>query len=423
MDSTSISTADILQQLAKSKAVCEKLVQLKPEEINQILLELADLTISKTSFLLAENQKDLDRMDTENPKYDRLLLSESRLVQIAEDLRKVASFPSPLGHIMEDRMLENGIHLQKVSAPIGVIGLVFESRPNVTFDVFALCFKSGNVAVLKGSRDAHYSNLAILQLIHQVLATHDLEAACYLAPSERAALGTILSASEYIDLLIPRGGQGLIDYVRKNASMPVVETGAGVVHTYFAESANLEKGKAVLSNAKSRRVSVCNALDTILIHRTRIEALPFLLSDLGEKHECKVWADPEAYAVLQGEYPDHLLLKANEEDFGKEFLSMQLSIKTLANLEEAIAHIQKHSSKHSEAILSEDAKEISAFMNRVDAAVVYANASTAFTDGGQFGLGAEIGISTQKLHARGPMGLRELTSYKWLAYGDGQVRS
>ncbi|HQU61438.1 MAG TPA: glutamate-5-semialdehyde dehydrogenase, partial [Saprospiraceae bacterium] len=292
----------------------------------------------------------------------------------------------------------------------------------VTFDVFALCLKSGNASVLKGSRDAHYSNLAILGLIHQVLKPYQLEDACYLAPSEREALPHILNAVGYIDVAIPRGSQGLIDFVRQNAKIPVIETGAGIVHTYFDESGDLEKGKAIIENAKSRRVSVCNALDCLIIHQNRLSDLPAIMKNLGEAHQCEVFADEAAFAALKGHYPAGLLHPANADSFGIEFLSMKMSVKTVDGLDEALDHIARYSSKHSEAIIAENPEVVETFLKNVDAAIVYANTTTAFTDGAQFGLGAEIGISTQKLHARGPMALQELTSYKWIVRGDGQVR-
>ncbi len=412
----------ILGNLQQVQQASRKLVTLTDQEINAILNELADLALSQQDFILAENEKDLARMDPANPKYDRLLLNTSRLEGIAGDLRKVAELPSPLHVTLEERTLDNGLDINRVSVPLGVIGIVFESRPNVTFDVFALCLKSGNATVLKGSRDAHYSNLAIVKLIHQVLAKRGLQHICYLAPSEREALPHILNADRYVDIIIPRGSQGLIDFVRANARVPVIETGAGIVHTYYDAAADLEKGKAIIENAKARRVSVCNALDTLLIHRDRLADLPSLLQRLGSEHQCEVFADAAAHQQLNGQYPATLLHLAQAEDFGTEFLSMKMSVKTVDNLKEALEHIARHSSRHSEAIITENAKTMQQFLNEVDAAVVYANTSTAFTDGAQFGLGAEIGISTQKLHARGPMALRELTSYKWIVRGDGQVR-
>ena len=420
---SAVNAEEIRKALEKTQLASRKLGQLKADEIGEILNELARLAWNKRSFILRENQKDLERMDPDNPKYDRLLLNEQRLQSICDDLRKVAGMSSPLGRILEDRQLDNGLQIKRVSVPLGVVGIVYESRPNVTFDVFALCLKSGNASVLKGSRDAHHSNLAIAGIIRQVLSAKGLDHACYLAPSAREALAHILRADQYIDMIIPRGGQGLIRYVRENARVPVIETGAGIVHTYFDQSGELQKGKAIIENAKARRVSVCNALDTLLIHRDRLSDLPALLERLDKKHRCTVYADEPALEQLSGQYSSDLLFPATEESYGTEFLSMKMSVKTVSDLDQALDHIDRYSSRHSEAIIAEDSKVLQDFLNRTDAAVVYANASTAFTDGGQFGMGAEIGISTQKLHARGPMALRELTSYKWVVHGDGQTRS
>jgi glutamate-5-semialdehyde dehydrogenase len=420
---TETLAASILEQLAIVNKASRQLIRLNEEDIADILNELADLTLKQADYILQENQKDLDRMDPENPKYDRLLLNHTRLEDITADLRKVAELPSPLNHTLEARTLPNGLELSRVTVPLGVIGIVYESRPNVTFDVFALCLKSGNASVLKGSRDAHYSNLAIVDLIHQVLSKYNLESVCYLAPSEREALAHILNADQFVNTIIPRGSQGLINYVRANSKVPVIETGAGIVHTYFDKEADLEKGRNIVVNAKSRRVSVCNALDTLIIHKDRLEELPAIVQELDSKHQCEIFADDRAFSFLDGKYNSELLHLAKAEDFGTEFLSMKMSIKTVNNLEEALDHIAAYSSKHSEAIITENAKTADYFLKHVDAAVVYANTSTAFTDGSQFGLGAEIGISTQKLHARGPMALRELTSYKWLVKGQGQIRS
>jgi glutamate-5-semialdehyde dehydrogenase len=413
----------IIEQLKVVSQASRKLVHLNDQEIAAILNELADLTVQKIPVLLDANQKDLDRMDPKNPKYDRLLLNEARLQSIAADLRKVADLPSPLNHKLEERILPNGLQLSRVSVPIGVIGIVFESRPNVTFDVFALCLKSGNASVLKGSRDAHFSNLAIVDLIQQVLRKHGLDHVCYLAPSKREALAHILNADQYVDTIIPRGSQGLIQYVREHSRVPVIETGAGIVHTYFDESGDVAKGAKIVENAKSRRVSVCNALDTLIVHESRLSDIPTLVATLGLIHKCQVYADQAAFDVLKEVYPRELLYLATAEDFGTEFLAMKMSIKTVTSLEEALEHIAQYSSKHSEAIVAEDSAKVEQFLKAVDAAVVFANTSTAFTDGGQFGLGAEIGISTQKLHARGPMGLRELCSYKWVVRGEGQIRA
>lgn len=412
----------ILEQLHTTRQAARKLVQLSNEDINAILTRVADAAILHTPALLAANQLDLERMDPADPKYDRLLLNPKRLEDIAQDIRKVADLPSPLGRILEERSLTNGLELKKISVPMGVIGIVYESRPNVTFDVFALCLKSGNAAVLKGSRDAHFSNLAIVDLIKNILADYGLENSVYLAPSEREALLPILTANAYIDLVIPRGSQGLIDFVRKNATVPVIETGAGIVHVYFDASADLAKGSAIVCNAKTRRVSVCNALDTLIVHESRLEDLATLVAPLAEQ-QVELFADERALAKLVGKYPDQLLALADATHFGTEFLSLKMSVKTVSNLQEALDHIDRYSSRHSETIVAEDPEIQEIFLRNVDAAVVYSNASTAFTDGSQFGMGAEIGISTQKLHARGPMALPELTSYKWVVKGNGQIRS
>ena len=414
---------DILAQLKQVNKASRKLVRLSDKDIYTILNEVADLTLQNIPSILAENQKDLDRMDPSNPKYDRLLLNEDRLRSIAKDIRKVADLPSPLNKVLDQRSVPNGLAMTKTSVPLGVIGIVFESRPNVTFDVFALCFKSGNASVLKGSRDAHFSNIAIIKIIHKVLSKHNLSDVVYLAPSEREALQPILEAVDDVNTIIPRGSQGLINFVREHSKVPVIETGAGIVHTYIAESADIEKGKAIIQNAKSRRVSVCNALDCLVIHKNRLKDLPFIMAGLDTNHQCLVYADEQAYDDLKDHYQKDLLQPATAESFGTEFLSMKMSIKTVNNLDEAIDHIAAYSSKHSEAIVAEDAATCDYFLKNVDAAVVYANSSTAFTDGGQFGMGAEIGISTQKLHARGPMALEELTSYKWIVRGNGQTRS
>lgn len=411
----------ILKQLHATRQAARKLNKLSNADINTILNRLADACVAQTPALLAANQQDLDRMDPADPKYDRLLLNPQRLQDIANDIRKVAQLPSPLGQVLEEKTLPNGLEIKKITVPMGLIGIVYESRPNVTFDVFALCLKSGNAAVLKGSRDAHFSNLAIVGLIKNILADYQLEQTVYLAPSEREALLPILTANQYIDLVIPRGSQGLIDFVRKNATVPVIETGAGIVHTYFDASGDLTKGSAIVHNAKTRRVSVCNALDTLIVHEARLGDLATLLQPLAAS-QVELFADEAALAQLEGHYPAELLSLASEAHFGTEFLSYKMSVKTVANLQAALDHIDQYSSRHSETIVAEDLDVQAQFLRDVDAAVVYTNASTAFTDGAQFGMGAEIGISTQKLHARGPMALPELTSYKWVVKGDGHIR-
>ena len=415
--------AEITDALTRTAAAARRLVRLSASEVDEVLREIAARIPSAIPHLLAANALDLARMDMADPKYDRLLLSEKRLESIAADLRQVAELPSPLGRVLEETTRPNGLFLQKISVPLGVLCIVYESRPNVTFDAFALSFKSGNAVVLKGSRDAQDSNEAVVALIREVLRPRGLEDAVYLAPSDRESLQHLLRADRWVDAVIPRGSQGLIDFVRAHARVPVIETGAGIVHTYFDRMADLEKGRRVVENAKARRVSVCNALDCLLVHRERLADVPELLQSLGEKHACILFADPDALAVLKGKYPAELLFPAEPEHYGTEFLSMKLAVKTVNHLDDALEHIARYSSKHSESIVTEDAKAVDTFFREVDAAVVYANASTAFTDGGEFGFGAEIGISTQKLHARGPMGLREMTSYKWVVRGDGQTRS
>ena len=408
---------------AKALQAARRLNLLTDATINQILVKVAEEAIANTSYILAENQKDLDAMDKNNPMYDRLLLSTDRIQGIAADIRNVASLPSPLGRILEERTLPNGMFLTKKSVPFGVIGIIYEARPNVSFDVFSLCLKSGNVCVLKGGTDAYHSNLAIVSVIKNVLKQFDIDENCiHLLPAGREATADLLNAVDYVDLIIPRGSQGLIDFVRNNAKVPVIETGAGVCHTYFDEFGDFKKGQSIIYNAKTRRVSVCNALDCLIINEKRLADLASLCLPLAEK-EVVIEADIKAYTFLHGKYPTHLLTKATAESFGTEFQSYRMSIKTVSNMEQAIEHIATYSSKHSEAIISENEHAIHQFEQQVDAACVYSNASTAFTDGAQFGMGAEIVISTQKLHARGPMALPELTSYKWIVKGNGQTRS
>ncbi|MDF9798561.1 glutamate-5-semialdehyde dehydrogenase [Catalinimonas alkaloidigena] len=417
-----ITATNITQHLEAVQKAARKAYQLSDKQINQVLNEVADLAVKQTEAILDANQKDLDRMDSNDPKYDRLMLTAERIQGIAADMRNVAKLSSPLGKVLEEKTLDNGLQLKKMSVPMGVIGIIYEARPNVTFDVFALCLKSGNACVLKGGSDAEFSNIAIASIIHEVLKKHQInEYMLYLMPAGREATQVMLEAVGYIDIIIPRGSQGLINFVRDHAKVPVIETGAGIVHTYFDESGDLKKGKEIIFNAKTRRVSVCNALDCLIIHRERLADLEALTHKLITK-EVEVYADAESYAYLEGVYPAAFLHKAQAEHFGTEFLAHKMSIKTVGSLEEALDHIATYSSKHSEAIVAEDKKVIEAYMRSVDAAAVYANTSTAYTDGAQFGMGAEIGISTQKLHARGPMALPELTSYKWQIYGDGQVR-
>lgn len=414
---------DITSTLQQVQIASRSLVLLSDAQINAVLLDLANEAEKQTALILSANKKDLDLMDPKDPKYDRLLLNEQRIKGIADDMRIVASLPSPLGKTLHEETRPNGLLISRISVPIGVIGIIYEARPNVTFDVFALCVKSGNATVLKGGSDAWHSNTAIVSVIHSVLVKHNIDTGIVqLLPPEREVIHELLKADTYVDLIIPRGGQNLINFVRQNSRVPVVETGAGIVHTYFDKTGDKEKGQAIILNAKTRRVSVCNALDCLIINEQRLVDLNFLCKSLAEKNVI-IYADEKAYAELLKAYPAHLLEKATAESFGTEFLDYKLSVKTVADIHEAIAHIFTYSSKHSEAIISEDKDAINLFMQQVDAAAVYSNTSTAYTDGAQFGLGAEIGISTQKIHARGPMGLAELTSYKWIIKGDGQTRT
>lgn len=412
-----------MNHFENAKQATRNIITLNNETINLVLGSLSDALVANTDFILTENQKDLDRMPSTDPKYDRLQLSNDRIKAIADDVRNVVTLANPLGNVIQDRTLPNNLNIKKVRVPLGVVGVIYEARPNVTVDVFALCFKTGNVAVLKGGSDAEFSNLAICKVIHNVLDEHQINKdVLTLLPADRTATEALLNAVGYVDVLIPRGSQSLINYVRQNAKIPVIETGAGIVHTFFDASGNLEKGQQIIKNAKTRRVSVCNSLDCVLIHQDRAADIPVLLSPLAEK-EVELYADQTSYTLLESTYPAELLNKALPEHFGTEFLSLKLAVKVVKDINEALDHIAAYSSKHSEAIITEDAENIALFLNQVDAAAVYANVSTAFTDGAQFGLGAEIGISTQKLHARGPMALEELTSYKWLVTGDGQVRN
>ena len=427
------------------KAASKTLGLLTDDKRNEILRAVADAIMAEAPTLLKANADDLAKMDKANPLYDRLQLTEQRLQDIASDMRHVGTLPSPLGRILKDKTLDNGLHLQRVSVPFGVIGMIYESRPNVTYDVFSLCFKSGNACVLKGSKDATASNMAGVELIHKVLRAYGVNPdVVTLLPATHEATGEMLNAVGYIDLCIPRGGKRLINFVRDTAKVPVIETGAGVVHCYFDKHGDVEMGKRIITNAKCRRCSVCNTLDTLLVHADRLADLPALCEDLAGR-EVKIHADDKAYEALKGHYPDTLLYKATDSErkmreegtltgdckcndsatksiWFTEWMSMQLAIKTVASEDEALDHIATYGSGHSESIVSNDTEVQKKFQAMVDAACVYVNAPTSFTDGSQFGLGAEIGISTQKLGARGPMALEEITTYKWLITGRGQVR-
>lgn len=406
----------------EAREAAYELAALPADRINEVLRAVADEALAEADTILAANADDLARMDAGDPRYDRLKLTGERLAGIAADMRRVAGLPSPLGRVLCSKVLPNGLDIRRVSVPFGVIGIIYEARPNVSFDVFALCFKAGSACVLKGGSDADASNRAIVGVIHRVLERCGVNPRVVtLLPPDREATAEMLRARGYIDLIIPRGSSRLIDFVRRNAEIPVIETGAGVCHTYFDRRGDAAKGAAIVHNAKTRRVSVCNALDCLLLHADRLPDLPALCAPLAGK-QVVIYADEPARAVLQAAYPADLLQPATAESYGTEYLDYKMAVKTVASLDEALAHIRTYGSGHSESIVTEDAAAAERFLQQVDAACVYVNASTAFTDGGQFGMGAEIGISTQKLHARGPMALEEITTYKWLVRGNGQVR-
>ncbi len=409
------------------KRASRSLALLSDGQRNEILNAVADAIIDNKERILKANTDDLAKMSKDNPLYDRLQLTDSRLEGIASDMHNVATLPTPLGHITKQKTLPNGLRLCRVSVPFGVIGMIYEARPNVTFDVFSLCFKSGNACVLKGGRDADCSNREEVALIHEILTKFGVSPdVVALLPATHEATGEMLNAVGYIDLCIPRGGRRLIDFVRDTARVPVIETGAGVVNTYFDKDGDLQMGRAIIENAKTRRVSVCNALDCLIIHESRLADLPELVRPLVEHNPAvTIYADDKAYAELSSHLSpltSHLLYPATEESFGTEFMDYKMAVKTVGSLDEALAHIDAYGSGHSEAIITRDEQAARRFQAHVDAACVYWNAPTSFTDGAQFGLGAEIGISTQKLGPRGPMALEEICTYKWLIEGEGQTR-
>ena len=402
------------------KRASKSLALLTDEQRNEILNAVADAIINHKARILEANAQDLAKMSKDNPLYDRLQLTDSRLEGIASDMRNVATLPSPLGHVTKQKTLPNGLRLCRISVPFGVLGMIYEARPNVTFDVFSLCFKSGNACILKGGKDADCSNREEVALIHEILEQYGVSKdVVALLPATHEATGEMLNAVGYVDLCIPRGGRKLIDFVRDTARIPVIETGAGVVNTYFDAEGDLEMGCAIINNAKTRRVSVCNALDCLLVHQDRLVDLADLVKPLADKHVI-IYADKQAYQALDSKYP--FLEPATDDSFGTEFMDYKLAIKTVASLDEALDHIDQNGSGHSEAIVTMNEQTARKFQAHVDAACVYWNAPTSFTDGAQFGLGAEIGISTQKLGPRGPMALEEITTFKWLIEGEGQIR-
>ena len=415
-------TADVSHIFENARVAARKLNLVDTETIDKILLAVAYEAEKEVDYILQENCRDLALMPKTDPKYDRLMLSRERILGITSDMRKVAGLPSPLGRILASFDRPNGMRIEKVSVPFGVIGIIYEARPNVSFDVFSLCLKSGNACILKGGSDADYSNRAIISVIHEVLEhfnvdTHIVE----LLPADREATAELLHANDYVDLIIPRGSSSLINFVRQNATVPVIETGAGVCHTFFDRYGDISIGPSIIANAKTRRVSVCNALDCLIIEADSLANLPDLCLPL-QSSNVEIFADEPAYHSLRDKYPVELLRLATEDCYGREFLDYKMAIKTVNSFQEALAHIRKYGSKHSECIITDDKTRAEWFCREVDAACVYVNAPTSFTDGAQFGLGAEIGISTQKLHARGPMALEEITTYKWIVEGSGQTR-
>lgn len=409
-----------MQALKAAKAASRELALLPAEKVNITLERLADALVEATPRLLEANGADVAAMDAADPKVDRLRLNETRIEEIARGLREVAALPSPLGVTLSSVVRPNGMTIRKVSVPFGVIGVIYESRPNVTFDVFALCFKAGSACVLKGGHEAARTNRVAVEIIRSVLASEGIPVDCAVLLEGHEDADVLMGARGLVDLIIPRGGRRLIDYVRSHSAVPVIETGAGVCHTYFHRSGDIATCRDIIFNAKTRRVSVCNALDCLLVDRSRLDVLPAVCYHLADEN-VEIHADEEAYAALEGAYP--FLVKASPDDFGREWLDYKMTIKTVDGLDEALDYIDAHGSHHSECIVAEDLEAKRRFLDSVDAACVYANVSTAFTDGGQFGMGVEIGISTQKLHARGPMALPEITTYKYQITGSGQTRS
>lgn len=408
--------------LADAKAASRSLQALDQDTVSSVLLKISGEALVRSGYILDENRKDLSLMEKDDPRYDRLMLTESRIKAISDDIASVARMKSPVGRILSRYIRPDGLKISRISVPFGVIGVIYESRPNVTFDVFSLCFKSGNAVILRGGKEAVNSNQAIVNLIKDVLEESGIDQDILtLITGSRNDTLKLLRARDFIDLIIPRGSRGLIDFVRKNSSIPVIETGAGICHTYFDEYGDRTIGQAIINNAKTRRVSVCNALDCLIIHEKRLDDLGFLV-ELCSASRVEIFADTKAFKALSGKYPPELLHKATKDSFGTEFLSYKMAVKTVSSFDEALAHIELYGSKHSEAVVTENSERRDLFFKMVDASSVYSNASTAFTDGGEFGLGAEIGISTQKLHARGPMALEELTTYKWIIEGNGQIR-
>jgi glutamate-5-semialdehyde dehydrogenase len=410
-------------KIKEAAAAVKSLINISDAQINEALTDTADVLWAEKEKALEANKEDLSKMDPSDPKYDRLKLTAERIEGIANEMKQVALLPSPLDRVLSESVRPNGMKIRKISVPFGVVGVIYEARPNVTCDVFSLCLKSGNVCLLKGGSDADHSNRALADIIRKVLEKHHIDpAVCTLLPPGHEATAALLQATGMVDLVIPRGSSSLISYVHENARVPVIETGAGICHTYFDKDGDKEKGCRIVNNAKTRRVSVCNALDCLIVHSDRLGDLPYICSKLAD-HHVVIYADELSFNALSGHYPETLLQPATAESYGTEFLDYKMSIRTIHTAGEALEHIARYSSKHSECIITESEETARMFERQVDAACVYTNVSTAFTDGAQFGFGAETGISTQKLHARGPMALPELTTYKYVIVGDGQIRT
>ncbi len=413
---------NIQSQLLNARKAKEAIRVLSRADKQNILNKIAQELLNRKDTIIRENQKDLERMDPADPKFDRLKLTDERIDGLAQSVIDVSNLEDPTGQILSSKVLDNGLKIEKKTVALGVVGVIYESRPNVTIDVAALCLQSGNVCLLRGGSDAWYTNSYLVDMIRQVFVSFSIDPnIVQLLPTDREFVQELLTATGFVDIIIPRGSQSLIDLVRDNAKVPVIETGAGVCHTYVDETADLDKAAKIVANAKISRPSVCNALDTVLVDANVAETFIPKLLPYFEEAEVEVFASDELYGLFARlGYP--FLVQAEESDFGREFLDLKCSIKTVDGLAEALEHIATYSSKHSESIVSNDPEHIADFMNAVDAAAVYSNASTRFTDGGEFGLGAEIGISTQKLHARGPFALEKLVTEKWFVTGDGQVR-
>ncbi len=417
----------IENELKAARQASFALLDLSEEETNRVLVQLADALEQNAEQITSANALDLSKMDPADSRYDRLLLNGERIAGIASDTRNVAALPSPLNRTLSESVRPNGMKIRKVSVPFGVIGVIYEARPNVTIDVFSLCFKAGSAVLLKGGKEAAESNMALVKIIHNVLSANGLPASlCTLLPNDHEATTEMLCAVGQVDLVIPRGSRRLIDYVRDNARVPVIETGAGICHTYIDRDADVEMASAIVTNGKTRRISVCNALDCVVIHRDRLADLPAICKPMALANDPAkrviIYADERAYAALTGKYPEELLEHAQPEHFGMEFQAYKLAIRTVDSFDEAVEYVQSHTSHHSESIVSRDEKACERFLRLIDAACVYQNLPTSWTDGAQFGFGAEIGISTQKLHARGPMALPEITTYKYQVIGQGQIR-